>query len=117
MRHPGCQDTAGHGSAGKPDFELKQEAAPAAQGQAETTPPAAETTATPPAKPAPPKPPKLVPVPSVVGNLKVFAGKALEQQGFRVKVRGKKLGRVSAQSPAGNSKVAPGTLITITIGG
>lgn len=100
--------------AGVPDFDIKHEAALATQGQTSEAPAAAQ-----PSKPSAasaPKPPKLIPVPSVIGKFKIFAEKDLKKHGFRVAVRGKKMGKVTAQSPGANTRVAPGTQVTITIG-
>ena len=98
-----------------PDFEIKQEAVQGAHGQTSEA-----QTVTPPSRPveAVPqqKPQKLIPVPSVIGKFKISAEKALKQGGFKVVVRGKKIGKVSAQSPDADTRVAPGTQVTITIG-
>jgi hypothetical protein len=102
---------------GVPDFDIKQDAALAAHGQAGPTPGAEPQAAAPEAKPAEPAaPPKLVPVPAVIGKFKINAEKILKQQGFKVSLHGKKVGRVTAQSPNANARVAPGSEVTITIG-
>ena len=52
----------------------------------------------------------------MIGKLKINAEKILKQQGFKVSLHGKKVGRVTAQSPAADSLVASGSKVTITIG-
>ena len=65
---------------------------------------------------AKPEPKKLMRVPSVIGKLRLVGKNTLEKLGFKVKLVGKKVGKVTKQSPSGNSEVDPGAVITLTIG-
>lgn len=61
-------------------------------------------------------PQKLVKVPSVTGKLRLPGKKTLENLGFKVKLVGKKVGKISKQSPAGGTDLKPGSVVTLTIG-
>jgi OmpA-OmpF porin, OOP family len=100
-----------------PSFDIKQDAALAGHGQTDQTPNAEPPAAAQTAKPdEPAAPPKLVLVPTVIGKFKINAERILKQQGFKVILRGKRVGRVTSQSPNADARVALGSNVTITIG-
>jgi len=55
-------------------------------------------------------------VPSVIGKRKINAKNILKRLGFRVRVTGKKIGKVISQSPKSNSRVKPGSGVLLKIG-
>lgn len=106
-----------------PAFDIKHDAALAVQAQKEGKPidigpqtlPIVEENA-PVNSVVAPKPEPLVSVPSVTGKMRLMAKNTLSKMGFKVKLIGKKVGKVSKQSPAANSKVKFGSTVTLTIG-
>jgi OOP family OmpA-OmpF porin len=100
-----------------PSFDIKHDAALAADGQASQSSANESISPAPSAKPAEMAPPaKTVPVPAVIGKFRINAEKILKKQGFNVVVHGKRVGRVTAQSPGADSLVPPGSKVTLTIG-
>ena len=59
---------------------------------------------------------ELVPVPKVTGKWILSGYKILLKQGFKVRKKGKKFGKIRKQSPAANTRVKKGSTITITVG-
>lgn len=55
-------------------------------------------------------------VPSVIGKRKINAQNILKRLGFKVRVTGKKIGKVIAQSPKSNRRVKYGSSILLKIG-
>jgi outer membrane protein OmpA-like peptidoglycan-associated protein len=107
-----------------PDFNIKHSATIAAQQQKEGTTneadprpdtPVVENAVNTEPQPKPASEP-LVSVPSVTGKLKLFAKNKLTKMGLKVKLIGKKVGKVSKQSPKANTKVKQGSTVTLTIG-
>ncbi|MCK5582643.1 MAG: OmpA family protein, partial [Elusimicrobiales bacterium] len=101
------------------DFNIKQEAAIAAHGEgssqesdpqvqpaSQTTPQAVQNT----------QEENLIPVPKVTGKWMLSGYKILLKQGFKVRKKGKKFGKIRKQSPAANTRVRKGSTVTITIG-
>ena len=101
------------------DFNIKQDAALAAQGEgsaqesapqvqpaSQTTPQAVQNT----------QEENLIPVPKVTGKWMLSGYKILLKQGFKVRKKGKKFGKIRKQSPAANTRVRKGSTVTITIG-
>lgn len=58
----------------------------------------------------------LIPVPNVIGQWLVDAQRILAGQGYKIQQIGKAAGKISAQSPASNTRVKKGSTVTITVG-
>jgi beta-lactam-binding protein with PASTA domain len=58
----------------------------------------------------------LIPVPKVTGMLLTPGMNILASQGFKINRLGQTMGIIQKQDPAPNTRVKPGSIVTITVG-